>query len=128
MNGIHPNYRINIVQATRTPRFYFRKYPVSDGTDCFGRHTVTKILFHPVAYFTCTITKGIKADYAVSNTFRKNGLPLLYKLRIEAGITITGCRNGHLTHRSLHLLLHLAITTVATHAFILGKMGIHLTF
>lgn len=128
MNGIKPDYRINRLQTPGTPCLYFRKCTVGDRTDCLGRYTVAEVLFHPVAYFTCAVTQDIKSDDAVCNTLGKNGLTLLYKLRSERGIAVTRRRYGHFTHGGLHLLQHLPITTVATHTFILGKMGIHLSF
>ena len=128
MNGIHPDYRINAVQATGTPCLYFRKYTIGDGTNRLSRHTITQVLLHPVTYLTCAVSQSIKSDDAVCNTFRKNGFTLFYELGIKGGVTVTRGRYGDFSHRSLYLFLHLAITTVATHAFILRKMSVHLTF
>ena len=78
MNSIHPDYRINAVQATGTPCLYFRKYTIGDGTNRLSRHTITQVLLHPVTYLTCAVSQSIKSDDAVCNTFRKPDLEKFY--------------------------------------------------
>ena len=79
MNGIHPDYRINAVQATGTPCLYFRKYTISDGANRLSRHTITQVLLHPVTYLTCAVSQSIKSDDAVCNTLCKNGFTYFQK-------------------------------------------------
>lgn len=48
---------------------------------------------------------------------------LFNELWIKGRVTVTRSKNSHFTHGSLYLLLHLIVTTVATHALIIYRIG-----
>ena len=58
---------------------------------------------HPTTDLTGTIAHSVQTDDTVYNTFCKNRLTFLDKLRIEGEIAITRNWNSHFAHRCLDL-------------------------
>ncbi len=105
---------------------YFRKYTICNSTEYIGWNTITKTPFHPIADFTCTITKSIRTDYTVCDTLCQDSFTFLYEQGIKTWVTITGRGYGYFTQWSLSYFCILSLRL--NHLTFFYQVSIHFTF